>query len=133
MRALIAILAALHLAAAPTLAGCQNAIRLLPNAQNDSCERIGLEVNFEKSIREDLVRGDYNARIVKEQEKQLQIKDLTLTAYEKKDGLQTAEIERVRKRADEIEGRQKTDFWLGLGIGIGLAVVSAWIVKQVAR
>lgn len=112
---------------------CPNAIRLLPGAKNDECERIGLEVNAEKSVREDLVRGEYNAKIVDEQKRQLDIKDLTIAEYEKKTGLQGQEIERLRARNDSLENRSSTTFWLGLGAGIIVVLVGSIAIKNVAK
>lgn len=120
-------------ASSVAVADCANAVRLKVGDVVRDCERIGYSVEYDRQVVKDLVRGEYNEKIVDEQARQLGIKDLTIKAYEDKDKIQGAEIDRVRKRSDEIEARGRTEFWIGLALGFGAAVAGAFIVKQVAK
>ena len=123
----------LMLSSMQATAGCPNAIRLLPGAQNDTCERIGLSVDYDVTVRKQLVEGDYNKQLVQQQKQLLDLKDLQIADHEKEEGVLKDEVQRERSALDAERARAKLDFWIGAAAGVLTVVLSAWVVKRTIR
>jgi hypothetical protein len=97
------------------------------------CDRIGLNLQFERSVREQVIQNDYNAKIIDEQKKIIDLKDLTINTSQQQAQLWKTEAERSRKLADEANQEKTKDFAYGLVGGILLTVLAGWALGQVAK
>ena len=115
------------------MADCPNAIRLKVGDTVKDCERIGLSVEYDQQVREDLVRGDFNKEITEEQKKIISLKDLQIKDTQDQKDLYKADALREREALDKERERSKMGFWVGLGAGIVLTVLSGWAIGQAAK
>lgn len=130
--ALLSITTALSLSSSPALA-CSPAVKLFVGDKVTDCPRIGLSEEADLANRKQLIEGDYNLKILSEQKQMLDLKDKQISYIQKQDDLWKADAERERAAYDAERGRAKTEFWIGLGVGILTVVVAGYAVHQVAK
>lgn len=118
---------------AADLSSCPNAVSLHVGDTVKDCPRVGLSVDYEKTVRKQLVESDFDKKIIDEQAKILTLKDLSITNLNDQSKLWKDEAQRDREQVDKERARTSTSFWVGLGVGIATVLASAWAVKQVAR
>lgn len=97
------------------------------------CDRVGYSLEYDKTVRGELTAGDYNKQIVEQQQALISIKDLTIKTQQDQVTLWQTDDQRERQHADQLQQRGDTKFWIGLGAGIALTVLSAWAVGQAAK
>lgn len=97
------------------------------------CDRVGIEKEHAKDIEKDLIAADFNKKIA-EDEKQLNVtKDARIKESQDQAALWKAEDERTRKELLEEQNRGKTDFWIGLGVGMLTILAGALAIKEAAK
>ena len=114
-------------------AECPNAVTLNVGDSVKDCNRIGLSVDYEKRIRKELHENEYNKRLLEEQNKLIELKDLKSTELEKQSNLWKSDALREREALDKERNKPNYGFWGGLVLGIGVIVLGAWSIKQVGR
>jgi len=119
--------------AAQAASKCPNAVLLKVGDRVSDCDRIGLSIEFEKTVREQVIQNDYNLRIIDEQKKIIDLKDLTINTSQEQARLWKEEAERSRKKYDEANEARSKDFLYGLIGGIILTALAGWTVGQVAK
>lgn len=112
---------------------CPNAVLLKVGDTVTDCDRIGLNLEFEKTVRQQVIQNDYNLKIMEEQKKIIDLKDLTIKTSQDQGQLWKEEAERSRKYADEANQSRSKDFFLGLASGILLTALAGWALGQVAN
>lgn len=112
---------------------CPNAVLLNVGDKVTDCNRIGLNLEFEKSVREQVIQNDYNLRIIEEQKKIIDLKELTIKTAQDQSQLWKDEAERSRKKYDEAMDARSKDLLYGLISGILLTALAGWTVGQVAK
>ena len=122
-----------NIAFAADLSSCPNAVSLHVGDTVKDCSRIGLSVDYEKTVRKQLVESDFDKKIIDEQAKIITLKDLSITNLNDQSKLWKDEAQREREQVDKERARTSTSFWVGLGVGIATILAGAWTVKQVAR
>lgn len=122
----------LSLTATNSLADCPPAVRLKVGATVTDCDRVGLSDAADLQVRKDLVEGDFNKKIISEQKRQIELKDLLIVDITAQKTLWQTDALRERKYADSQRDNASRNLWLGIGVGIGLTVLSAWAMGQVA-
>lgn len=130
---IIAMMTIVLLGTIPAKATCPNAIRLNVGDKVIDCDRIGLSIEYDKRIRKELIEGEYDKKIVKEQKRQITMKDLTIQEVDKRSDLWEKESERLREENDELKKGNNWKFWVGIFSGIALTVLSGWSVGQIAK
>ena len=124
---------ALLIAPAMALGDCPNAVYLNIGDKVLDCPRIGLSEPYDVQVRADLVKGDYNSKLVTQYEGLLKIKDQILESKDKQITLFRTEVDRSYLALDQERSRTKTDFWVGLAAGIGIILISAVVIEKVVR
>lgn len=114
-------------------ADCPPAVRLRVGDKVTDCERIGLSDEADLKVKKDLIEGDFNKKIIDEQKRQLELKDLVITDYSKRSDLWEQEAMRAREVADKAQNRSENNFWLGILAGVALTLGAAWGYGQVAK
>lgn len=114
-------------------AECPNVVTLNIGDSVKDCNRIGLSVDYEKRIRKELHENEYNKRLLEEQNKLIELKDLKSTELEKQSNLWKSDALREREALDKERNKPNYGFWGGLVLGIGVVVLGAWSIKQVGR
>lgn len=114
-------------------ADCPNAVVYHVGDKVTDCDRIGLNLDTERTVREKVVEGEFNAQIVKEQKKMIDLKDLAITDQSKQVDLWKGETTRQKDRADTAEEKKGRDFMWGLLAGVALTALSGWALGQAAR
>jgi hypothetical protein len=112
---------------------CPSAVLLRVGDRVSDCERIGLNLQFEKTVREQVIQNDYNLKIIEEQKKIIDLKDLTIRSSQEQAQLWKEEAERARKKYDEASQTRSKDFLYGLIGGVILTALAGWTVGQVAK
>ena len=112
---------------------CPNAVLLKVGDTVTDCDRIGLNLEFEKTVREQVIQNDYNLKIIDEQKKVIDLKDLTIKTSQEQAQLWKEEADRSRKYADEANQNRSKDFLFGLIGGIVLTALAGWTIGQVAN
>jgi hypothetical protein len=84
-------------------------------------------------INQDLVSGDYNGRIVDEQKKVIDLKDLQLQDTSKDRDLWKAEATREREVVDKYDSKTNWNLWGGILAGVLLTVGAGYAVGQVRK
>ena len=130
---LVSIIIASLLSGQLALADCPNAVTLHVGDKVADCDRIGLSIAFEKGMRKDLIESDFNKKIVEEQAKIIDLKDLSIKQSNEQSTLWKEEATRERDAYDKERSRTNTSFWFGMGLGILVILGGAYAVKSVAR
>jgi hypothetical protein len=114
-------------------AGCLNAIRLEVGDKVTDCPRIGLSIEYDEKVRQDLIKGEFNAKIVDHYEGLLKVKDQVIESKDKQITIYRAEVDRSHEALDKERSRSKVDFWIGLGTGAAVILLGAIVVQKVVR
>jgi hypothetical protein len=114
-------------------ADCPNAVVLHVGDKVTDCDRVGLSTGYEKSVRKDLIETDFNKKIIDEQTKIIDLKDLSIKQSNDQAMLWKTESDREREAYDKERARTNTSFWVGMGVGILVILGGAYAVKSVAR
>jgi len=110
---------------------CPNAIDLAVGDKITDCDRVGLSREYAKTVKTELIEADFNKKIVSEQKRLIEIKDLALTASMEQADLWKAQEAKTRATLEDERSRAGRPFWLGMLAGVGLVLASAWAVGQV--
>jgi hypothetical protein len=121
------------LASSITLADCPNAVELKVGDAVRDCDRIGLSRAYNKEVKEQLAAHDYDQKIISEQKRVIELKDLRIKEGDERAELWKGEATRSREAYDREREHSDRVFWVGMGVGIGITALAAWIVKEVAR
>jgi hypothetical protein len=113
--------------------GCPNAVLLRVGEKVTDCDRIGLNLEFDKQVREQIVQYEFNLKIIEEQKKMLDLKDLTISTTREQAELWKIEAERLRKKDDEKRWLNTPDFIIGFLSGMAVMALAGWTVGQVAN
>lgn len=97
------------------------------------CPRIGLSEEADLEIRKQLIEGDYNKKILAEQERVISLKDLQIKYTTEQKDLWKSDALREREAYDKERRRTSANFWIGLGAGILLTVAAGWAVGQAGK
>jgi hypothetical protein len=97
------------------------------------CQRIGVTKPTMDKINQDLVIGDYNAQIVDEQKKVIDLKDLQLQDTSKDRDIWKAEAVREREVVDKYDSKTNWILWGGILAGIALTVGAGYAIGQVRK
>lgn len=111
---------------------CVPAVRLKVGDKVTDCDRIGLSEQADLETRKQLVEGDYNKKILDEQQKIIDLKDLQIKYTTEQKDLWQSDAMRERAAYDAERSRTNMNFWIGLGAGILLTVAAGWAVGQAA-
>jgi hypothetical protein len=114
-------------------ADCKPAVRLNVGDKVTDCPRIGLSEDADKQIRIDLIEGDFNKKIVEEQKRQIDLKDLMITDLRTQKDLWRDDAMREREYADSQRAKSDRNFWIGFGIGILSVVAAGYAIGQVSK
>jgi hypothetical protein len=112
---------------------CPPAVRLNVGDKVTDCPRIGLSDEADLENRKQLVEGDFNIKIIDEQKKMLDLKDLQISYIQKQDDLWKADALREREAYDKERSRSNTSFWVGFGVGLLTVVVTGYALGQVHK
>lgn len=112
---------------------CPNAVLLRVGDKVTDCDRIGLNLQFDKQIRQEIIEAEFNDKIIQEQKKMLDLKDLTISTTREQADLWKAEAERLRKKNDEQKWIDTPNFLLGFLSGVAIMALAGWTVGQVAN
>ena len=112
---------------------CDNAVMLKKGDVVKDCDRVGYSLEYDKSVREDLVKGEYDSKIVEEQAKVITWKDLSAKTSEEQATLWKAEAIRERNLLDAEKNKGDKSLWLGIAMGILLTVGAGYAVGQVSK
>ena len=112
-------------------AECPNAITLRVGDTVTDCTRVGINLDTNKGIQKDLIEGEYNKKIIEEQKKLIDIKDLQTKYSEDQYQLWKTDALRERENTDKLRKDNKQDFWIGLLLGAGAVILGGWSVGQV--
>ena len=115
--------------ASSAYADCPNAVDLKVGDTVKDCDRVGLSLDYNKTVQKQLVDGDYNAQIVEEQQKQLTLKDLDIQYQQKRGDDAIADAGLYKSQLDQERQKSKVDLWLGIGIGLLAAYIGAQAVR----
>lgn len=124
---------AMLMAPVRSLADCPNAISLGVGEKVTDCPRIGLSLEYDKQVRKDLIEGDFNKKIVEEQKKLIDMKDLQMKYTIEDRDLWKAEAIREREALDKERNKTNWGLWGGLIGGIALTVLAGWAVGQAGK
>lgn len=113
------------------LADCPNAVSLKVGDKVTDCDRIGLSLPYDLKVRQSLVEGDYNLKIIEQKDRLITAKDLALKDADEQKILYRDEANRARKDADDARASANTRFWIGVGVGFLAILGGAWAVGQV--
>lgn len=97
------------------------------------CPRIGLSEQADLENRQQLIEGDYNKKIIEQQQKQIDLKDLMITDQKARGDLWQDEAQRERDYADKMKANGDQKFWLGLGVGLLTVLVTGYALGQVNK
>ena len=114
-------------------AECENATTLRKGDVVKDCDRIGYSMEYDKTVRSDLVEGDYNKKIVEEQKKIITLKDLSIDLNQKQGTLWREEAIRTRKELDAEKNKGDKSLWIGITMGILICVAAGYAIGQVAK
>jgi len=112
---------------------CPNAVLIRVGEKVTDCDRIGLNLEFERSVREQVIQNDFNLKIIEEQKKIIDFKDLTIKTSQDQALLWKEEAERARQKYDEANQARSKDFLYGVIGGIVLTALAGWTIGQVAK
>lgn len=132
-RRLIFLIIATLLLPKGTYGQCPNAVDLKVGATVTDCARVGLRTDYAQGIQKELIEGDYNKKIVDEQKKLIELKDLAIQNTTDQAKVWKDEATRERQVADEEQAATRKDWWVGFACGVAVLLGGAWTVKQVAR
>jgi hypothetical protein len=90
------------------------------------CDRIGLSIPYDESVRKDLVELEFNRKIIGEQKRLIDLKDLAIQTSQEQSNLWKEEAISQRKSSS-------TNFYLGVAGGIVIVLASAWALGQVSN
>jgi len=112
---------------------CSNSLFLKVGDTVTDCDRIGFSLEFEKTVRQQIIENDYNLKIIEEQKNIILLKELTISASQEQAKIWKEESDRMRKKYDDVHDARSKDFFYGFIGGILLTAVAAWSIGQVAR
>lgn len=112
---------------------CDNAVILKVGDTVKDCDRVGLSLEYNKSVTRDLIEGDYNKKIIEEQEKILSLKDLSIELNQQRSELWRQDAERERKLLDEEKSKGSRSLWIGIAVGVLLTVGAGYALGQAAK
>lgn len=112
---------------------CPNSLFLKVGDVVTDCDRIGFNLEFEKTIRQQIIENDYNLKIIEEQKNILLLKDLTIRTSQMQSVLWKEEADRLRKKYDDLNETKSKDFLYGVIGGIILTALAGWSLGQVAK
>jgi hypothetical protein len=115
--------------ASSAAADCPNAVDLKVGDTVKDCDRVGLSLDYNKTVQKQLVDGDYNAQIVDEQGKQLTLKDLDIQYQQKRGDNAIADSSLYQSQLAQEKQKSKFDLWIGIGIGLLAAYIGAEAVR----
>lgn len=128
---MILILLIITITVSPIFAQCPNSVRLKKGDKVSDCERIGYSLEYDKRVREELIEGDYNKKIIVEERKlNLRMKDLIKLEKDENLVLRT-EVKRVRTDSDKKSSGSNTSFFLGVGFTLLAVGVVGYALGQV--
>lgn len=113
------------------LGDCPNAISLKVGDKVTDCDRIGLSVPYDLKVRQSLIEGDYNLKIIAEKDRLITAKDLALKDADEQKVLYRDEATRARKDADDARASANTRFWIGVVVGFLAILGGAWAIGRV--
>jgi hypothetical protein len=116
-----------------SLAVCDNAVTLRKGDTVKDCDRIGYSLEYDKTVRADLVEGDYNKKIVEEQKKLIELKDLSISLNQKQSELWKEEAMREREAYDKERNKGNKSLWLGIALGVLLTVGAGYAIGQASK
>lgn len=112
-------------------AECPSAVTLRVGDAVTDCTRVGLNLETNKQVQKDLIEGDYNKKIIEEQKKLINIKDLQIKYSEEQYQLWKTDALRERESVDKLRKDNKQDFWVGILLGAGAVILGGWSLGQV--
>ena len=115
------------------IAECDNAVFLKKGDIVKDCDRVGLSVEYNQKVMEDIVEGQYASKIIEEQDKIISLKDLSISLNEKQSDLWKSEALREREALDAEKGKGNKSLWIGIAMGILLTIGAGYAVGQVAK
>ena len=112
---------------------CPNSVVLKKGDTVKDCDRVGLEKEYAKQVEEDLIIADFNKKIAEDEKKLNETKDTRIKESEEQAEMWKAEDERTRAKLLEEQNRGKTDFWIGLTVGMLTILAGALAIKTAAK
>lgn len=117
----------------PTPSTCPNAVVLHKGDSVKDCDRIGLSVNYDKQVRQDLVEGDFNKKL---NQINKQIQDAQEDRYNKlAEQSKLWQDQAVQERDNYTKEREvaSRNIWIGIGVGVLMTILTGFMVKQVVK
>jgi hypothetical protein len=112
---------------------CENAVNLNKGDTVKDCDRVGLSVEYNKKVMKDLVEGDYNKKIIEEQRKIIELKDLSMELSRKQSDMWKEESYRNRSSLDHERGKVSKSLWIGVSLGILMTVAAGYAIGQASK
>lgn len=117
----------------PAYATCPNAINIKKGDKVTDCDRIGYSREYDKKVRHQLIDAEFDKKRLDVTKKQvIELKDLMVVKTERANFAEDAMV-RARKERDKERARNQTVFFIGMGVGIGLVTLAAYILGQATK
>lgn len=110
---------------------CPYAIHLNVGDTVKDCERIGLNVDYARDVAEEIADGEENKQIQIEQQKIIQIKNDIISRNSQELDQWQSNMNVVNQKLDHEKSRSKVNFWVGLGLGLIVAIGTGYAVKTI--
>lgn len=114
-------------------ADCPPALNLKIGTVVTDCDRIGLNLDTDAKIKKDLIESDYNKKIVEEQQKIIDLKDLSLKTSIERSQIWEIEAKRMETKYNDSQKSIGYPFYAGLAAGVVLMLASGYALGQVSR
>ena len=112
---------------------CKPSVLLKIGDKITDCDRVGLSLDTDLKVRKELVEGDFNKKILEEQKKVIDLKDLTIKYTSDQKDLWKMEADRSHDLYLRERDRNDKYFWIGIAAGILLTVGAGYAIGQAAN
>lgn len=110
---------------------CPNAVSLRVGDKVSDCDRVGLRTDYAKRLKVELIEGEFNKKIIAEQGKIIELKDLAIKNANAQAESFKLEAERERKNSQNDRLSARLNLWVGIAAGAFSILAGAWAIEKV--